>query len=504
MSRKKGSKNNNNTNNAGANNFAQMIYYQNSIASFTRPFIQNNRDTLRWLMDIRIYASKYSAVPPNMVYNKILDSISPRQQLLYDQWFQTQIGDADGQLTQNIESLKNWVKYQYKPPKSVDFMYDALRAIKHRPEEDPVLVFNKWAVMAQTIALCIEIINENDEENDIPTVLPFTDRMKYTSLNRIFVVDNNIASHGTRGRVNAATKKYIIKDPAPRTLEEYILRINELHNHLQPAILGKTDWNKYTTYVPDDIQSILFGHSIKNRPVNPEQKQPVSARQQTAEQLIIFASRGEHNNYAPHRGRGGRGTGRGNRYHFARGRGGFRGGRGRNNGVFGGRRGRGGPRGRGGRGGARRDRGGRGNGRGRNNKRYRDPSFGDNTDNKRARYDTTCHRCGKRGHFKKDCHSVRHINGSLLTPKQPQQQSQRQQQPPINTIKRGACYRCGRKNHFRKDCTALRTIDGKPIYDTLSIDLAAKKANNTSSAENTSTAQQPNRPRPFGQWNNNQ
>ena len=85
MPAKKGSKNKNNNNNADDNNFAQMIYYQNSIATFTRPFIQNNRDTLRWLMYLRIYASKYSAAPPNMVYNKILDFIFPRQQLLYDQ-----------------------------------------------------------------------------------------------------------------------------------------------------------------------------------------------------------------------------------------------------------------------------------------------------------------------------------------------------------------------------------------------------------------------------------
>ena len=485
------------------NDYTQMLYYQNSIGAFTRKFIQNNRDTLRWLMDVRIYVAKHHAhgVPERMLYDKILNSISPRQQLLYNQWFteQVQLAEPDDPYIADVEALKEWVKYQYKPPKSVEFMYDALRSVKHRPEEDPLMVYNKWLVMVQTISLCIDILNEDDDDEQLPTVQPFTDRMKFESLNRIFVIENNAFAHGTRGRVNDATKKYIVKAPAPRTLEQYITRINELHDHLQPAILSKAAWNKYTTYVPDDIQSILFGHSSKHKPVNPKQTPLEQKQQRGTDQLIIFTSRGNNTVISQRGGQNGRG--RGNRHPFdryggrggrgGRGRGGHRGGYNNQRGGYPGRGGRGGYRG--GRGGSR---GGRGGNRGRGNKRYRDASFGDNTDNKRAKYDITCHRCGKRGHFKAECTSTRHRNGTYLTS---QPQSRQQQQPPHGHNKKGNCYRCGRTGHFRKDCTALTNVAGKPIYDALSIGLAAKQKESDTTNKNDAHT---NRPRPFGQWNN--
>lgn len=73
-----------------------------------------------------------------------------------------------------------------------------------------------------------------------------------------------------------------------------------------------------------------------------------------------------------------------------------------------------------------------------------------------------CSRCGREGHFAKDCDNYFDINGSRLDkPKSKKEQLQNLLKKSGMSYQRSnVCYRCGRDTHYASDCYASTHVKG--------------------------------------------
>ena len=55
-----------------------------------------------------------------------------------------------------------------------------------------------------------------------------------------------------------------------------------------------------------------------------------------------------------------------------------------------------------------------------------------------------CSRCGRKGHFIKNCYAKNYINGDVIDDELDESSKK----------STGSCYRCGRKGHYSNDCYA--------------------------------------------------
>jgi hypothetical protein len=67
---------------------------------------------------------------------------------------------------------------------------------------------------------------------------------------------------------------------------------------------------------------------------------------------------------------------------------------------------------------------------------------------KKKKKEKVCFRCGRQGHFKKDCYATKHVDGSSLVEEED------------NYYDDDVCFRCGRKGHYSNACFAKIHVDG--------------------------------------------
>eukprot|EP00483_Globobulimina_turgida_P011802 UN11824 len=52
-----------------------MMYLQNTLGEFVKPFIRNSNDTYRWIIDMRHYRDAHPRHPEYMIVDKIIITI---------------------------------------------------------------------------------------------------------------------------------------------------------------------------------------------------------------------------------------------------------------------------------------------------------------------------------------------------------------------------------------------------------------------------------------------
>ena len=79
-----------------------------------------------------------------------------------------------------------------------------------------------------------------------------------------------------------------------------------------------------------------------------------------------------------------------------------------------------------------------------------------------------CTRCGRSGHFIKDCYAKKDVFLNNIDSSSPSSDSESDKENEIDScktklLKKKACYRCGYNNHFIKDCYAKKDISGNDL-----------------------------------------
>lgn len=66
-----------------------------------------------------------------------------------------------------------------------------------------------------------------------------------------------------------------------------------------------------------------------------------------------------------------------------------------------------------------------------------------------------CSRCGRKGHFVKDCYATKDVKGNVLDDESESESEFEYEFKEANT-----CYRCGRSGHYSSNCFARTTVKG--------------------------------------------
>lgn len=69
-----------------------------------------------------------------------------------------------------------------------------------------------------------------------------------------------------------------------------------------------------------------------------------------------------------------------------------------------------------------------------------------------------CIRCGRSGHFIKDCYATRDVSGKVIESEEEEEEEKEEEEEEEDNIQ--TCYRCERQGHFARDCYAKRDIYG--------------------------------------------
>ena len=74
-----------------------------------------------------------------------------------------------------------------------------------------------------------------------------------------------------------------------------------------------------------------------------------------------------------------------------------------------------------------------------------------------------CMRCGRTGHFIKDCYAKTDSRGNRLDEDEDEDEEDEDEDEDEDEGDEGTCFRCGRAGHYSPDCYATRDIDGRDI-----------------------------------------